>query len=1411
MQQAQSSGQPAEVVTDRTEDSDTWANPDGTFSVKRYGTAVRLWRDGAWVPADPTLEFAGDGTVVPKAATVAVNFSGGGTGPLLTGAKDGRTLTLTWPTALPKPTLSGDVATYANVLPDVDLQLKAEVDGFSQLLVVKTAQAAKNPNLTMLKYKMNTVGLTVATDPGNGSINATDPAGQTVFTSPSPLMWDSTSSNSSTGKAAVRTAKKASRAAVNTDGPAPPAPGDDFVPPPGAQNAQMPTSVSGDTLQITPDQGLLAGAKTQYPVFIDPSWAWGKRQDWAWAYRPYPDTSFWNANQDARVGYEADTNGLSRSFFQMDTSALKGADIMSSVFRIRDTWTWSCTKTPVELWQTGPISAQTTWNNQPSQIAKLATVTDAKGWSSDCPAGNLEFDTTSKIQQAASQGWSSITLGLYASNESDPDYWKRFDPKTAVLETKYNHPPKTPYKLGTNPKTSCSSGGLIGNTTVGLYATIDDPDGGNLTAQFQLFKAGSSTPSLDQSVPAMKGRVATLSLPEANTGTGDYQWKVRARDNDGAYSAWSETCKFSVDRTRPAHPPKISSPEFPDGSNGWPTNTSKARTTGHLTIDPNGVSDVDQYGWYTDYDPTVKYVNASTLSSAPPTFSPPGYGPHFLYAFSVDKAGNRSDTAIYVYYAASSGIRDIPGDLNGDGNNDIWSVDSNGTLLTYAGQGNGQFSAATNGGMAFDNAQVTSRGDWGQDGYNDLVALQPDPNDSSKKNLGIYPNNGTGVITNNYAALSVACPTKDVDTGCDYGPGWTGDDHWHDADQIIAVGDINGDGQPDLLVKEGKHLWAYYGSRSMYLDRVSEPILVGGNDWDKYTVIAPGDVNGDGIPDLWLRENATGDIYLAPGKVGEKKGIVNPATWGDPASLVKIGSGVPASVYPTVGSSGDITGDGIPDLWARKTDNTMVGWYGKKPGADNLAFSGSFVIDGITGGARIPTGTTLTAGQSFTSRSAKLTMGSDGNLTITSNAGKTIWSTNTAGNPGATATMQPDGNFVVYKPDGSTALWSSKTSGAGGYALLQDRGNLVVYNVKGQSQWSSNSLIRHDYNGSGRSGMAAWYAYGDGSVSIQSLLTNSDGTFNPPTGTYSAPKGTWYTQNMKFATGDFNGDGQADVAALYGYADGSVTLFTWLSKPGGGFNPPIASWSAGPGQWSFSRMTLQAGDFNGDGRDDLAVWYNYADGSNTLFTFTATPQGRFNPPFASWDAPSGWNGSRVKLVTGDFTGDGRDDLAALYDYADGSVTLFTFPAAPTGGFNNPIQGWTSTNWGSWDRIHLYAGHFTGDGRDDVAVWYDYADGHDGIHTFVSASKGDGTFNTPYQSWNIAAGNYYYPNMQLVPGDYNGDGRDDLGAMYFYDTGEVKMLTWLTNPNGKFNDPVGSWEAPTGQWHKPSARFLGTSA
>ncbi|MEV7419037.1 FG-GAP-like repeat-containing protein [Streptomyces sp. NPDC089919] len=1406
--QAKSTGAPYELTSARTESTDTWALPDGSWSVKRYGSVIRLLRDGVWVPADPTLVFAADGSVVSKASAVDVTFSGGGTAALLTGVKDGRSLSLTWPKALPKPTLAANVATYAEVLPGVDLQLKAEVEGFSQLLVVKTAAAAQNPELATLRFKLGTVGLDVSADPDTGSLTAVNPAGQTVFSSPSPLMWDSTTADSG-GQTVAKTGSPAAAGAAEAPVPGPEAPSEaaPFDPKPGAQDAQMPTTVSGDTLEIKPDPALLKGPDTTYPVYIDPSFAWGEKQHWARVYKHYPRMSFFDTKDPIRVGYESQSGGsdrISRSFVQLDTSDTRYAQVKSSVFRIRNTWSWSCEDRPVELWHTGPISKKTTWEHQPGKIARLDTVNDSKGWSSKyCDAGNLEFDATAKMQEAARGGWSHLTLGLYASNEADTFGWKKFDARTAVLETVYNNPPKKPENTGTSPRTSCSAGGLIGNTRVSLYATLDDKDAGNLTAEFQLFKAGATTASVTMSKTATKGKVVTWPVPDADLPTGNWTWKVRGKDQDGATGPWSDTCKFTVDRTRPSRPPVITSVnnQFPPGENGWPAGTGKARDAGKFAFAANGVNDVDHYVWWTDYDADPHDADPGI----PATVRPPGYGPHFVYAYSMDKVGNRSDIATYVYYAGRSTERDGPDDLNGDGNRDIWSVDSNGTLLTYAGQGDGDFSAATNGGKSFPDGDVSSRGDWGQDGYNDLVSLEYDAT-VKKKKLWSYKNNGSGVIGAG-TELTVTCPVPDEEIGCFGDEKWTGDDHWYNADQVVAPGDLNGDGQPDLLVKQGKYLWAYYGNRATHdldLANTRAPVLVGGSDWDRFTVVAPGDLNGDKLADLWLREDATGKVFRAYGRKSGAAGQLDPATWGAPGARVEIATGYQASAYPSVGSSGDVTGDGLPDLWARKTDNTMIGWYGKIPGADNKSFGSPFVIDGITGGSRIPAGTKLTGGQSLTSRSAKLTLQDDGNLVVTSNAGKVLWSTRTGGNPGATAVMRHDGNLVVLKADGVTVAWQSRTSAAEGYAMLQDRGDLVVFDVKSQSVWSSGSSLRHDYTGDGRSDMADWYDYGDGHDSIHLWQTGSDGLFQTPRAGWSVPAGNYYNEHMKRVTGDYNGDGIGDVAAIYGYADGSVGLFTWTGKGDGTFNAAAKSWSAAPGNWTFSRMTPYSGDFNGDGRDDLAVWYDFADLHDTVFVFTTSAKGAFNPPRNAWTAVNSWEQARAKTVSGDFNGDGRDDLLAFYGYADGSEKMWTFTATAAGTFV-PTASWSSATWGDWARTSLFAGDFNGDGRDDVGTWYDYADEHDAVIVFPSAANG--SFSSSYEAWTSPAGNWYRPNVKLVTGDYNGDGRDDLGGFYGYEDGSVRSFTWATNGDGKLGGATAGWSTEPGNWTRERAHFL----
>ncbi|WP_455431718.1 FG-GAP-like repeat-containing protein [Streptomyces griseosporeus] len=500
--------------------------------------------------------------------------------------------------------------------------------------------------------------------------------------------------------------------------------------------------------------------------------------------------------------------------------------------------------------------------------------------------------------------------------------------------------------------------------------------------------------------------------------------------------------------------------------------------------------------------------------------------------------------------------------------------------------------------------------------------------------------------------------------------------------------------------------------------------------------------------------------------------------------------------------------DGRVELVALASLSWQGGCFGSDP-AETRTNAVSTRLDTITIGNTLTAGTVLTAGDTLTSSAARLTLQDDGNLVIVSNSAKTLWSSKTAGHPGATARFDANGNLAVIDTDGTTVLWETKTSAPGGKAVLQDRGNFVIYNASNQSEWAAGSVVRHDYDGDGRSDMAAWYDYSDNHDALHTFKAAADGTIQQPFQSYSSAVGSWAVENMQFSTGDYNGDGRGDMAALYGYSDGSVKLFTALGKADGGFSAPTSSWSAAPGGWTAKNMTLHSGDFNGDGRDDVAAWYDYDNGDDRLFTFTATAAGGFNAPFPSWaNTNNDWNRANLKFVAGDFDADGRDDLGGLYKYADGSIKMFSFLAKPDGGFQASIASWTSSTFGDWNRTHVNAGDFNGDGRDDVAAWYDYSDGRDAIHVLTSLSTPDGHFNTPYKAYETAAGNFTYSSMRLVAGDYNGDGLDDLAAIYGYSDGKVKMFTWTTRTDGQINGAAPGWaSATTTSWDINRSTFL----
>ncbi|GAA2250128.1 VCBS repeat-containing protein [Streptomyces atrovirens] len=932
--QAVESGEPVEVIAHRTEASQVFANPSGTLTQDLYATAQWARKGGSLVDLDTTLSLQDDGMITPHATTVGLEFSGGGEGPLATITRDGRSISLTWPAPLPPPRIADDTVVYPEVLPDVDLKLRATASGFAQLLVIKSAQAAANPDLGTIAYGMSGDGVEVTADE-YGNMSAVNPGGQELFTAPTPRMWDS-STSSGAGTASLQ--QSAGKTSAD-----PPSGGDEFEPGHGAQQAAIGLEATDDSLKLTPDQELLTGEDTQYPVYIDP-YIDGSRYSWTIAYKKYPNSAYYNGSgwsgsttTTARAGYENEDNGLARSYFQMRSGNLWNTkkQILKSTFRIKNTWSWSCTAKPVELWSTSAISSSTTWNNRPARRERLDTVTDAKGWSSACPAGNLAFNTTAAAKDAATGKWPTITLELAASNESDTYGWKKFDAKSAVLSTEYNTVPSGPQAMDTSPSTKNDSGcnttpyGIIGNTDLYLTAKVSDLDGGTLTARFILFAPGHHPDDrpdgfliVDQTVSVTSGTVARLKVPKTkltpyvNLYNGQFAWKVQALDARAASAmAPSTACRFLFDPTRPSTPPGISSSQFPDGSNGWPVVTASVRTQGSFTLSNGGVTDVTKYEYWTDTDPTVRTATpASTGGSITVKFTPTSAGANRLYARSVDKAGNKSDQADYLFYANGPKVADAPGDINGDGNPDMWAVDKDGTLRRFYGAGDSTVTeaSATASSVSWSGAEITHRGDWTGDGYEDLIALHHDTTANTSR-LWIHPNTGFG-----FACSDCSGDANDQRELTTYDPG---NNHWQNADEILSIGDVDGPldvdndgvddipGHPDLLVRQGNLLWLYFGSPDNRLDTDRDPVLIGPDGWSKYTLMAPGNIWGDERVDLLGRDTETGDVYLYTGTGDDGDGLA------DQSTKLRTGTGFTTAAAPLLTSPGDADHDGYPDLW----------------------------------------------------------------------------------------------------------------------------------------------------------------------------------------------------------------------------------------------------------------------------------------------------------------------------------------------------------------------------------------------------------------------------------------------------------------------------------------------------------------
>ena len=183
------------------------------------------------------------------------------------------------------------------------------------------------------------------------------------------------------------------------------------------------------------------------------------------------------------------------------------------------------------------------------------------------------------------------------------------------------------------------------------------------------------------------------------------------------------------------------------------------------------------------------------------------------------------------------------------------------------------------------------------------------------------------------------------------------------------------------------------------------------------------------------------------------------------------------------------------------------------------------------------------------------------------------------------------------------------------------------------------------------------------------------------------------------------------------------------------------------------------GDFTGDGRTDLAV-ANY--GSNDVSILLGNGDGTFQPQvtYAVGSFP-------YALVTGDFTGDGRTDLAVA-NSGDNDVSILL------GNGDGTFQNQVTYAVGSAPYA-LVTGDFTGDGRIDLAV---ANSGSNDVSILLG--NGDGTFTAPGQFATT-------PHSTPLVADVNGDGTDDV--LVVDGAGNILYRQGIPGQPGTFEPPV----------------------
>ena len=467
-----------------------------------------------------------------------------------------------------------------------------------------------------------------------------------------------------------------------------------------------------------------------------------------------------------------------------------------------------------------------------------------------------------------------------------------------------------------------------------------------------------------------------------------------------------------------------------------------------------------------------------------------------------------------------------------------------------------------------------------------------------------------------------------------------------------------------------------------------------------------GDFNGDGNPDIAL-VNPGGNsvtVFLGTG-----------------AGSVGAGTTYPAGNAPASVAAADMDGDGHTDLVvANHGDNTVS----VLPGNGDGTFRSAKSYPAGAGPAAIAIGDFNQDGR------LDLAIGTQ-TYTVNSYSGAVEILMNTGSGfapPLEYAKGSAPQSLVAadFDGDGILDLAVGDTNANQVRMLLGNKGGtfraVLPVNVAGYPDY----LAAADFNNDGKLDLAV--LHGNAEI-ISVVMGNGDGTFGSPA-SYDAVYGQTSFFPVGYANGDgnlvpvgdFNGDGNLDLL-VYDYLSNEVRIL--FGRGDGTFTgPPAYPFGTGP-----NATFLATGDFSGSGNLDAITDDQLTD---AIFYFAGNGNGTFQQPVNLMQGSAIPQTGFSAAVVGDFNGDGRPDLAVAGRFGS-SVTLLLNTGS--GGFAAPVQ----FSSGGLNPTGIAAADFDGDGNLDLAVANsaDYNGGTGSLVVFKGDGKGAFTQTASFSSTGLA--------------------------------------------------------------------------